>query len=326
MRAVVQKDQGGNDMDGQDTGAAAPSRRQEHEPGFTIRRGHHTEFSGSQGASELLNLQNCSQVFDHPPQPAGGNSTSESAFREPGLVPLRNCFTSHGLNDFNYARAFEYPFQLASEISSTDNGRPDLYCPQLDDQNYARAFDYSFQPASEISISDIGQPGIQGRSASYQLDGQNYARAFDYPFQPASEILNSDSTFREADAHPDFTNGQYADDREDARNNARAFDHPTRFTAANPTPENSGCETGDLDYSTDSLDRRRPSNNYPSWIKAGGIHPPAEPAVYQNHARAFNEHCQRTMDELWSYEDITESFDTGTIQLVGEPHTAPLVA
>lgn len=268
------------------TQATAPIRKS----GFSIGQDPPADFSGGHRAAELLSPQNYAQAFDRPFQPAGGNLVSENTLREPNNVQSgHGRYACHGLDDQNYARAFDHPFQPAAGSPTCEN---------------------TFREAESGSLG--------GRFAGHGLDDQNYARAFDHPFQPAAGHSISDNTFREADnAQPGF-HGRYACHGLDDHNYARAFDYPIRFT---PTPANSGREAGGLDFTADSLELRS-SNDHSSQFGAGGIRQTTEPAVHQ----ALNEHCQRIADEIWSYQSIAQSFGSDTIQLIGEPHTEPLVA
>lgn len=173
--------------------------------------------------------------------------------------------------------------------------------------------------------TDNVQLGFHDRYDSRALDDQNYARAFHYPFQAAAGNPMSENTFREADnVQPGFLDSRYAGHGLDDHNYARAFDRSIRFTAVDSTPEKSGREAGGLDFTADSLEHGT-SNVHSSRFGAGGIRPTTEPAVPRNPARALSEHCQRIADEIWSYQGTAQSFGTDTIQLIGEPHTAPLV-
>lgn len=261
------------------------------EPGFSIRQGLPAEFSDCHRAAGPLSPRNYAQAFDRPLRPAGGNLISENALREPNSVQpsFHGRYACHGLDDQNYARAFDHPFQPAAG-----------------------------SPICENTFREAESGSLGGCFAGHGLDDQNYARAFDHPFQPAAGHSISDNTFREADNVRPGVYGRYTCHELDDHNYARAFDYPIRFT---PTPENSGRETGGFDFTVDSLEHRSSNDRSPQF-GAGGIRQTTEPAVH----RALDEHCQRIADEIWSYQDIAQSFGPDTIQLIGEPHTTPLVA
>ena len=261
------------------------------ESGFSIRRDLPAELSGCHRATGPLSPRNYAQAFDRPLRPTGGNPISENALRAPNNVQYdsRDRHACHGLDDQNYARAFDHPFEPVAGSSICEN------------------------TPREAESSSLG-----GRFAGHGLVDQHYARAFDRPFQPAAGHSISDGIFRESNnVQPGF-HSRYTCQGLDDHNYARAFDYPVQLT---PNPENSDRETGSLDFTAYSLEHRS-SNDHSPRFEAGGIRQTTEPAVH----RALNEHCQRIADEIWSYRDIDQSFSPDTIQLTGEPLTAPLLA